>query len=79
MDKRRLSIEISHEDQIRMQTLIPWGITGRLIRMLFLQVLDMIEAHGPVVLGAIMTGQVSALDILVKGGESEPIGSEDQR
>jgi len=70
MEKRRLSIDISEEDQMRMHNLIPWGVTGRLVRLLFLQVLDMVESHGVIVLGAIMSGELSALDILVKGGKN---------
>jgi hypothetical protein len=79
MEKRRLSIDISEEDQVRMHNLIPWGITGRLIRMLFLQTLDMIESHGVIVLGAIMSGELSALDILVKGGKDGLSRLEDER
>jgi hypothetical protein len=78
MEKRRLSIDISEEDQIRMHNLIPWGITGRLVRMLFLQTLDLIESHGIIVLGAIMSGELSALDILVKGGKDGLSRLEDQ-
>jgi hypothetical protein len=77
MEKRRLSIDISEEDQMRMHNLIPWGISGRLVRMLFLQVLDMVESHGPIVLGAIMSGELSALDILVKGGKDGLIRSKE--
>jgi hypothetical protein len=72
MSKKRLSIEITHEDQIRMQNLIPWGITGRIMRLLLLQLLDMVEEHGEIVLGALITGKLSVLDILQKGDKSGP-------
>ncbi len=66
MDKRRLSIEITNEEQIRMHNLIPWGLVSRIMRVLFVQTLDLIESHGEVVLGAILSGKLSALDLLRK-------------
>jgi hypothetical protein len=69
MDKRRLSIEISVEDQIRMRNLVPWGLMGRIVRMLFIQVLDLLDEHGDIVLGALLSGKLTALDLLKKKGE----------
>jgi hypothetical protein len=66
MDKRRLSIEITNEEQIRMRNLIPWGLVSKVMRILFVQTLDLIEQHGEIVLGAIVTGKFTALDLLRK-------------
>jgi len=66
MDKRRLSIEITSEEQIRMHNLIPWGVVSRIMRVLFIQTLNLVESHGEIVLGAILSGKLSALDLLRK-------------
>jgi hypothetical protein len=68
MEKRRLSIEISPEEQERFRRLIPWSLMGRIMRLLLKQVLDLVEHHGDIVLGALLTGQLTALDLLKKGG-----------
>jgi hypothetical protein len=80
MDKRRLSIEISYEDQCRMRNLVPWGLMGRIVRILFIQVLDLLEEHGDIVLGALLSGQLTALDLLKKeGGTDGTAGLADKR
>jgi hypothetical protein len=68
MDKRRLSIEISPEEQDRFRRLIPWSLMGRIMRLLLKQTLDLVEVHGDIVLGALLSGQLTALDLLKKGG-----------
>jgi len=71
MEKRRLSIEIYEEEQERMHRLIPWGLMSRIMRILVVQVLDLVEHHGDVVLGALLTGKLSTLDLLRMGGEDD--------
>jgi hypothetical protein len=71
MDKRRLSIEITSEEQIRMHNLIPWGVVSRIMRVLFIQTLNLVESHGEIVLGAILSGKLSALDLLRKEDTNE--------
>jgi hypothetical protein len=73
MSKKRLSIEITHEDQIRMQNLIPWGVIGKIMRLLLIQVLDLVQQHGEIVLGALITGKITAYDLLKKGDKDESI------
>ena len=73
MEKRRLSIDITEEDQTRMRHLIPWGLMNRIMRILLLQTLDAVEHHGDIVLGALLSGQLSALDLLKKGGPSSEL------
>ena len=68
MEKRRLSIEITEEDQQRMHNLIPWGIMSRMMRLVLVQMLDLLEEHGDVVLGALMSGRITVLDLIKKGG-----------
>jgi hypothetical protein len=64
---KRVSIVISDEEQIRLHNSIPWGITNRILRVLLFKTLDLIDEHGEIVLGAIISGKLSALDILLKG------------
>lgn len=73
-EKRRLSIEISLEEQKRFQRLIPWSLGGRIMRILIKQTLDMVEKHGDIVLGCLLTGQITALELLKKGGSDGLIG-----
>ena len=63
---RRLSVIITETDQYRMRNAIPWGLTSRIMRVLLLQTLDLIERHGDVVLGALLSGQLTALDLIKK-------------
>jgi hypothetical protein len=63
---RRLSIIITEADQCRMRNVIPWGLISRIMRMLLLQTLDLVERHGDVVLGALLSGQLTALDLIKK-------------
>ncbi|OQB10002.1 MAG: hypothetical protein BWY21_00566 [Parcubacteria group bacterium ADurb.Bin216] len=62
---RRLSVEITDTEQVRMRNLLPWGISSKLMRILLLQTLDLVEQHGPIVLGAILSGKLSSLDVLL--------------
>lgn len=68
-DKPRLSIEISEELYERKKRLIPWGQEAILIRKLLSDALDLIEFaedKGPIVIGAIMSGDVSIMDLVIK-------------
>ncbi len=62
----RLSINITDSEHTRMVNLIPWGIMGRIMRILLAQTLDLIEEHGDIVLGALMSGKLTALDLIRK-------------
>ena len=66
MKSRRLSIEISEEEQIRMRNLIPWGVVSRIMRLLLIQTMDLVERHGDIVLGALVSGKLTSLDLLRK-------------
>ena len=63
---KRLSIIISAEDQCRMRNVIPWGLISRIMRILLLQTIDLVEKHGDVVLGALLSGELTALDLIKK-------------
>jgi hypothetical protein len=77
MGKCRLSIEISEEEQDRLHKLIPWGLMSRIMRILSSQVLDLVEQHGDIVLGALLTGKLTALDLIKKGGNDGLINSKE--
>lgn len=73
MEKRRLSIEITDEEQARLHKLIPWGLMSRIMRILCTQVLDLVQEHGDIILGALLTGKLTALDLIKKGGKDSGI------
>ena len=66
----KITVAVTDEEQKRMQSLIPWGIQAAIIRLLINRVLDLIEEHGDVVLGALLSGKLTLLDLL-KRGKSE--------
>ena len=66
MRTKRLSVMITEEDQIRMRNVIPWGLVSRVMRLLLMQTLDLIEQHGDIVIGALVSGKLTALDLLRK-------------
>jgi hypothetical protein len=72
MRNRRLSVMITEEDQIRMRNVIPWGLISRVMRLLLMQTLDLIEEHGDVVIGALVSGKLTALDLLRKEDNDGP-------
>lgn len=71
MIDKRLSIPIDRALQIRVQNTLPWGTTSKIMHRLLISVLDLVDAHGEIVIGAIMTGKLQALDLLKKGGDNK--------
>jgi hypothetical protein len=70
----RLSIVITDEDQARLHRYIPWGLQSRIMRVLVMRMIDLVEKHGDIVLGAFLSGQLSVLDLLRKENTSGAIG-----
>jgi hypothetical protein len=70
VETRRLAITITAEEQERLHKHIPWGTQSRIIRILILQIIDLVEKHGDIVLGALLSGKLTALDLLKIGGEN---------
>lgn len=66
----RLSVEISEETQQRLANLIPWGLKSKVMSILLEDILDLVEAHGNIVLAAIIDRTLSARHI-VKGLNSQ--------
>lgn len=71
MDRPRLTIEISEELYERARRLIPWGTQALIMRNLLSRALDVIEEHGELGLGAMISGQITIFDLLKKGGRSD--------
>lgn len=71
MRTKRLSVMITEDDQIRMRNVIPWGLVSRVMRLLLMQTLDLIEQHGDIVIGALVSGKLTALDLLRKEDNDE--------
>lgn len=49
-----------------MRNVIPWGFISRIMRILLLQTLDLVEKHGDIVLGALLSGKLTAFDLIKK-------------
>ncbi|MFA6973096.1 MAG: hypothetical protein WC208_17085 [Gallionella sp.] len=60
----RLSIEISKETFLRMQNLIPWGLKTKVMVMLLEDLLDLVEAHGNIVLAAILDRRMGSREVI---------------
>lgn len=76
---RRVIVQVSELEYQRGQRLMPWGMTGRIMRLLYGQVLDLVENHGDVVLGALLVGRVTVLDLLKKGLTENGAGGPEEK
>ena len=54
----RLSVDISRDQQIRMQNLIPYGMKKAVITRILEDVLTMVERDGPLTLYRITVGEI---------------------
>ena len=60
----RLSVEITKEQYLKLQNLIPWGVKGALFSALIDSTIELLEREGEVVIAAILSKQLKAKDIL---------------
>jgi len=71
----RLSIDITHETQKRLQDLIPWGSTKPLITSLLDQALDLIDKVGRensnLIIAALISRRISIVDLIKNYDTSE--------
>ena len=67
---RRLSIDLPEEEFEKLQELIPYGLRNRIMRVLVNSMLNVVDQYGDIVFGALLTGKISALDLIKKGGET---------
>ncbi len=61
----------SRELQIRVQNTLLGGTVSKLMTKRSYSSLDLVDAYGDVVIGAIMTGKLHALDLLKKEGDNK--------
>jgi len=47
-----------------MRNALPWGVIGRVMRILLIQVLELVETHGEVALGALLSGKITIKDMI---------------
>jgi len=67
----RLSIDLTMEQYSRFIRLVPYGSKGRLLVKVLDVLLDTIEKHGDLAIGAILSDKVSVIDLLkVKEAQS---------
>lgn len=76
---RRVIVQITELEYQRGQRIMPWGMTGRIMRLLYGQVLDLVEKHGDVVLGALLVGRITVLDLLKKGLVENGAGGSEEK
>ena len=58
----RLSIEITEEQNLALQRLIPWGVKNSLFGMIVDDLISMLEKHGEIVLAAIFSRKLKLKD-----------------
>jgi hypothetical protein len=68
---RRLTVDLSDEQGLRMDRLMMWGVRGKVISILLDEVMDVIEKHGNVVIGAFLSGNVKILDAIKAAQEKK--------
>lgn len=73
----RMSIEITDSEQDKLRRYIPWGVQSRIMRILAMQMVTLVERHGDIVLGALLSGKLTALDLLKQGGFDGIVGPEE--
>jgi hypothetical protein len=70
-----LTVDIGKDLKDRMDKLIPWGMKGRLVIIILTTILDIVEKHGDIAIGALLSGRVTVLEMLTAldkgGGNSE--------
>lgn len=59
----RLSIEITEEQNLALQRLIPWGAKNSLFSALVDDVIELLEKHGIVVISAILCKRLKVEDL----------------
>jgi len=62
--RTRLCVDITPEEQKRMQELIPWGTQSAMVRTLVMGMLAMIEEYGEVAIALLLTGKISTFDVI---------------
>jgi hypothetical protein len=62
----RLSIDITLEQQKRIQDLIPWGLRGPLFAIIVEDMLNLIEEHGEKVIAVVISRKLRPRDLMLK-------------
>lgn len=69
IDRRpRLSIDISEEQDAKLRELVPWGLKKQLFSKVIDELIELLEEHGEMAIGALLAGKIRFLDIMKKGG-----------
>lgn len=63
-ENNRLTVDLDNHTYKRYVTLIPWGLRGKIIQLLLLDLLDIIEKNGTIVLSAIINRVLNIEHIL---------------
>jgi len=57
-------MDVTEEQLQRFNRLVPWGMRGKIVSALIDLVLDVVEEFGLAALGAILSGDVTILDLI---------------
>lgn len=67
----RLSIDLTLEQQKRIQDLIPWGLRGPLFAIIVEDMLNLIEEHGEKVIAVVISRKLRPRDLVLKIGDRD--------
>lgn len=67
----RLSVDLTPEQQRRLQQLIPWGLRGPFFAILVEDMLNLIEEHGEKVIAIMISKKLRPRDVIMKIGEKD--------
>lgn len=65
----RLSVELTPDQYKRLSKLIPWGQQRIIISTIVDELIELLEKHGPMAIGAVLAKKIKFLDILAKKEE----------
>lgn len=66
----RIIMEVTQEQMDRVSNLLPWGIRGKILMAVIDQVLDLVEHYGLAIVGAILAGDLSFIDVIRRNDEN---------
>lgn len=62
--KPRLNVDISEEQDTKLRKLIPWGLKHQLFSVIVDELIQILEEHGEMAIGAILAKRISVLEII---------------
>lgn len=60
----RLNVDITEEQDRKLRKLIPWGLKHQLFSIVVDELIEILEEHGEMAIGAILAKRIAVLEIL---------------